>query len=109
VKYDLQGIINWGELKIGYNDIYLLGHSIGGQLFGFLNNYKSVKRLITIASQKSCWRLWPNHMQLIMLATWNFFQFYLLFFNTLTFMSLLKSSPLSKSTAFEWCRWALSE
>jgi predicted alpha/beta hydrolase len=108
-KHDIQGIINWCNLTIAPKNIYLLGHSIGGQLFGFLDDYKDIKGIITIASQKGYWRLWSTKMQLAMLATWKFFQFYLIFFKSLSFMSLLKLSPLPKGIALDWCRWGLSE
>ena len=38
--------------------LMLVGHSVGGQIFGLLDDAARVRRVLMIAAQHNYWRLW---------------------------------------------------
>lgn len=107
-KYDIDSTISWCNIYLEPQRIVLLGHSIGGQLLGFLKNYDAISSLIIIGSQKGYWRLWPKKMRWLMLTVWRIFPLYLRYFKTLSLMNLAGCESLPKGITLDWCRWAHS-
>ncbi len=69
-RIDQHAVIDWVKSKLSPERLLLMGHSIGGQLFGFAENHTHVDGLIHVASQKGDWRLWPLRGRLKLMLLW---------------------------------------
>ena len=68
-RMDQNAVVGWVKSEPKPDQVFVLGHSIGGQLLGFAENIGVVDGLIHAASQKGDYRLWPftNRMKLMLL------------------------------------------
>ena len=58
-ELDLSGAIAWARGTFGVDAINVVGHSVGGQLLGFLHQPEHVRKVVTVGSQSGEVRLWP--------------------------------------------------
>ncbi len=68
-EYDLNACINWCESF--YDHIFIIGHSVGGQVFPFVSNPNRVKAAFFVASQSAYWRNWSGFYLLAVLNFWH--------------------------------------
>ncbi len=68
-RLDQSAIIGWVRTSLKPEKVWVLGHSIGGQLLGFAHNIDHIDGLILVAAQKGDKRLWPlsGYMKLYLL------------------------------------------
>ena len=59
-KEDFAGALDWTCRDRGVDRVLLVGHSIGGQLFGLAENADKVQAALCVGSQSGEWRLWPT-------------------------------------------------
>jgi len=70
-ELDLAGALDWLRAKHPELPLQLVTHSVGGQIFGLIEDAK-VEGAIFIASQSGSWRLWRGLPRLGMFAVWHF-------------------------------------
>ena len=58
-RLDQSAVINWAWTTLKAEKLFVLGHSIGGQLLGFADNFDLVDGLLHVTAQKGDYRLWP--------------------------------------------------
>lgn len=58
-ELDLSGAVAWARGRFGVEQVNVVGHSVGGQLLGFLHQPEHVKTVVTVGSQSGEVRLWP--------------------------------------------------
>ncbi len=102
---DLAGAIAWASEKHAGLPVLVVGHSVGGQIFGLAPNGERVKAVLTVASQSGYWRLWPWKSRLAMGLLW----YAVIPTVTRAFgylpMSATAGEDLPREVALEWARW----
>ncbi len=69
-RYDLDAVIQWCSER--YSSIFLLGHSVGGQIFPFVSQPDLVSAAYFVASQSAFWKHWEGLERLKVLWFWYF-------------------------------------
>lgn len=57
VSNDMTGVIDWVHRELEPARIFLVGHSLGGQVAGLLDNSGLVDGMVTMSAQSGYWRL----------------------------------------------------
>jgi len=68
---DLAGVIDWASRVFPEATFYLVGHSVGGQVFGLADNRDEVRGVIAVACQSAYWRHWSGSARLGMYLLWH--------------------------------------
>lgn len=53
---DMAGVIDWAHRELGSDRTFLVGHSLGGQVPGLLDNARLVDGMVALSSQSGYWR-----------------------------------------------------
>ena len=61
---DLAAALDQGQQLPGGEQLFLLGHSIGGQVAGLAHNIQQVKAMVFVASSFPYWKRWPMPQRL---------------------------------------------
>lgn len=103
---DQANVLQYAKKMASKQPLYLVTHSIGGQLFGLNPNYHLVKKVLMIAPQTGYWRYYKGVHYIKMWMFWH------LLIPGLTpifgyfparKMGLFENIP--KNVAYEWVRW----
>ena len=54
---DMAGVVDWAHEQFAPAKLLMIGHSVGGQVTGLLDNSKLIDGMMTISSQSGHWRL----------------------------------------------------
>jgi predicted alpha/beta hydrolase len=87
----------------------VIGHSVGGQIFGLLAEPQRVSRVLMVAAQHNYWRLWGPRERYVLWALWT-----LLMPTAAHLLGYFPSGafglgePLPKGVALDWARWCRS-
>jgi predicted alpha/beta hydrolase len=68
---DLAGVIDWGRRVFPEATFYLVGHSVGGQIFGLADNRDRVSGVVAVACQSGYWGHWSGRGRLGMYLLWH--------------------------------------
>jgi predicted alpha/beta hydrolase len=68
---DLAGVIDWAGRVFPEADLYLVGHSVGGQIFGLADNRDLVRGVVAVASQSAYWKHWSGRHRVGMYLLWH--------------------------------------
>lgn len=68
---DLAGVIDWAARVFPEADLHLVGHSVGGQIFGLADNREQVRGVVAVACQSAYWRHWSGRDRLGMYLLWH--------------------------------------
>lgn len=83
-----------------------IGHSVGGQLMGWLPSHGAIHRAIFVASQSGHWRLWHGWHRPRMWAIWHLLiPTFAHLFGYLPAKRLRLFENLPKGVALDWARW----
>ena len=89
--------------------LMVVGHSVGGQIFGLLRDPTPVSRVLMVAAQHNYWRLWEPRERWKLCALWTLLMpaatHTLGYFPSTTFGL---GEDLPKGVALEWARWCRS-
>jgi predicted alpha/beta hydrolase len=58
--YDIPGVLDWAASECDSLPKLMIGHSVGGQMFGIADNNHTASAMLLIGSQSGEWRLWPG-------------------------------------------------
>ncbi|HEU4536854.1 MAG TPA: alpha/beta fold hydrolase, partial [Polyangiaceae bacterium] len=89
--------------------LQIVGHSVGGQLLGLLDNNHRIASAITVAAQHGYWRLYPAKSGLTYAGLWYGLMPGLA--RALSYFPAKKlklGEDLPKGVALQWARWARS-
>ena len=102
----MAGVVDWVRAELNPQSIVKVGHSVGGQVAGLLDNGEAIDRMLTVSAQSGHWRLQGGeqklfvalhvHLTLPLLA------------HALGYMPwswLGSAEDLPKGAALEWSRW----
>lgn len=106
---DMAGVIDWVKADLTPNRLFLVGHSVGGQVAGLLDNAALVDGLVATSAQSGYWRIQGGVQKALV-----FFYVYLLI-PTMTrlvgyfpWSTLGRGEDLPAGVALEWARWCRS-
>ncbi len=105
-RVDQSAVINWVTSELKPDQLFLLGHSIGGQLLGFADSCDAVDGLVHIASQKGDYRLWPFVGRLKLILLWHVLIPWMSKGKTFNAKKLgLGTYPWPSAAAKQWAHW----
>jgi predicted alpha/beta hydrolase len=103
---DMAGVVDWVGAELNPDRIFFIGHSLGGQVAGLLDNSSAIGGMVTMSAQSGHWRLQGAEQKLVVL---------LHTFVTLPLLSRLfgympwglvgSGENLPKDAALEWAGW----
>lgn len=103
---DMAGVIDWARSAFEPAKVLAVGHSVGGQLAGLLDNSASIDAMVTLSAQSGHWRLQGGEQKFVV-ALHVYFTLPLLA-QLVGYMPWSRFSPaedLPKGVALEWSRW----
>jgi predicted alpha/beta hydrolase len=68
---DLAGVIDWAARVFPEADLYLVGHSVGGQIVGLADNRDLVRGMVAITCQSAYWKHWKGRDRLGVYLMWH--------------------------------------
>ena len=101
---DMAGVIDWIIAELRPRRLFMVGHSVGGQIAGLLNNAQSIDGMVTVSAQSGYWALQGAEQKIVAAV-----HAYL----TLPLVSRLfgympwpgVSEDLPRAAALEWASW----
>ena len=67
-ELDLAGVVDWASGQWPASPLRLVGHSVGGQLVGFVEHVDRLDAVLSVCSQSGYWRFWPRGPNAIRMA-----------------------------------------
>lgn len=103
---DQSAVIDWIHSELQPNKLWLMGHSLGGQIPGFARNLNLVDGLILVAAQKGDKRLWSFSGYLKLYLLWHVLIPLMSKGPTFNASKLgLGSYPWPSAAAKQWASW----
>ncbi len=107
-EQDIPAVISYAMQELNPQHIFLMGHSIGGQLIGLSALPPVVKGILLVAAQSGYWKFWDKKAQPRMWLTWHVMMPGLTklfgYFPGKNF----NMENLPKGVALEWAKWCRS-
>lgn len=104
---DLNSALSHAKTLPGGDSIFLLGHSIGGQVAGLASNLSNVKAMVCVASSFPYWKRWPVPQRLYIGLLFNLLTPLIAKFSQ-TFPSKamgLSANNLPSNLIAQWASW----
>lgn len=103
---DIEGIVRKVRNKSGKRPIFLVGHSIGGQILGLIPSVPEIRAAVLITTQSAYWCHWRGFERLKMWSLWHvFIPGITRLVGYLPAKRLRFSENLPKGAALEWAYW----
>jgi predicted alpha/beta hydrolase len=107
---DMNGALNFIVNEKGGNDIIWIGHSVGAQMMGLLEQRHTIKKVIAINASTGYWNYFTFPYNYMILSLWLFIGPPLTILNGYAPMNKLGwGEPLPSGVYFEWRKWCLSK
>ena len=109
-QLDQTAVLDWTLKSLKPSRLFLLGHSIGGQLVGFAGPLEQVDGIIHIAAQKGDQQFWSGGGRLKLFMLWHVLIPLMSRGSTFSAGKLgLGSYPWPSAAARQWAAWGRSE
>jgi predicted alpha/beta hydrolase len=106
VLHDMAGVVDWVSVELKPEKLFLVGHSLGGQVAGLLDNGPSIHGMVTMSAQSGHWRYQGAEQKLIVLLhTYLTLPLLSRVFGYMPWALLGSGEDLPKDAALEWARW----
>lgn len=108
---DISSILDWSIKKYPSLEKIVIGHSMGGQLIGLMNNNEKIDKVFIIASGTGYWKDMPKGLtKMLMPFLWYFY----MPLNTLIYgysnaKKINQGENLPKGVALQWRKWCLNK
>jgi predicted alpha/beta hydrolase len=107
--HDLAGAIDWLAARYPETRLFVVGHSVGGQLVGLADNNHLLSGLVGVGAQSGDWRLWPVPRRWWLAFVWSALVPGLTrLCGYLPGRKLGLGADLPAGVALEWARWCRS-
>lgn len=107
---DMNAVLDYTITVFGRKNIIWLGHSIGAQLVGFLENAKEIKKVISINAALGYWRYFPFPMNLVVWSLWYIVcPLMIRFYGYGVMKKIGWGENLPKYALLEWRRWCTNK
>jgi predicted alpha/beta hydrolase len=103
---DMAGVVDWAQAQFAPTKLLMIGHSVGGQVTGLLDNSELIDGMMTISSQSGYWRYqgaeqkwvvgFHVHVTLPLVAN---------MFGYVPWSRIGSAEDLPRDAALEWARW----
>ena len=103
---DMAGVIDWARDELAAEKLFLVGHSVGGQVAGLLDNAERVDGLVTVSAQSGYWALQGGEQK--WLAGFHMYFTFPVLTRIVGYMPwswLGNALDIPKGAALEWSRW----
>jgi predicted alpha/beta hydrolase len=107
---DMNAVLNYLVVTKGFRDIIWLGHSIGGQLVGLLENRHHVRKVVSINAALGYWGYFPYPMKMVVWVLW--YVIGPLLINIYGYGVMKKigwGENLPRNVILEWRSWCMSK
>ncbi len=103
---DMQGVVDWASHDFGSEGVYLVGHSVGGQLAGLLENASAVRAMATFSAQSGHWRLQGGEQKwVVALHVYLTLPLLAKLCGFVPWSKFSSAEDLPQGVALEWSRW----
>ncbi len=103
---DMAGVIDWVRNEFNPESIVKVGHSIGGQVTGLLDNADAIDGMLTVSAQSGHWRFQGGEQKyLAALHVYLTMPLLAMLFGYMPWRWLGSGEDLPKGAALEWSRW----
>ncbi len=110
MNLDLKKIVDYITTSDQNAIIFLLGHSLGGQIIGLFEDYHRINGIILVATQTGYWKFWPFPLNIINYLTWSaYIPIVLKIHHFLPKATDQNSADMPKNAAYEWAKWCKSK
>ena len=93
----------------GMENLFLLGHSIGGQLIGLAPSAHKARKIILVGAQSGYWKFWNGPERAKLWILWHIiFPTLTNLFGYLPSRSFSKMENLPKGVATQWRQWCVA-
>lgn len=107
---DMNAVLDWLVHEKHLTDIVWMGHSIGAQLAGFLNNSHHVRKVIAINAALGYWGYFPFPRNIIVWTLWYIISPVLTkIYGYGTMKKVGWGEDLPKNVLLEWRKWCMSK
>jgi len=106
---DIETVLQYVRKNYSNAQIILIGHSVGGQLFGLCPSAVHAAKIILVGAQTGYWKFWKGFGKITMWLNW-----YIVFPTLTAIFGYLPSSKFSamedlpKGIAKQWRTWCIS-
>ncbi|MBX3191030.1 MAG: alpha/beta fold hydrolase [Labilithrix sp.] len=102
---DYPAIIDWAAARFPGRKISIVGHSVGGQLVGVLDNVDRIDSVCTVAAQNGYFRLYPWRQAIAYGLLWHVMPLVARVLSYFPAKRLKLGEDLPKGVALEWARF----
>lgn len=103
---DMAGVVDWVRSEIAPRKVFAVGHSVGGQLAGLLDDSASIDAMVTLSAQSGHWRLQGGEQKLVVaLHVYVTLPLLAKLFGYVPWSRFSPAEDLPKGVALEWSRW----
>ena len=103
---DMVGVVDWVVAEFRPERIFFVGHSLGGQVAGLLENASLIDGMVTMSAQSGHWRLQGGEQKIVVLFhTWVSLPLLSRLFGYMPWGLLGSGEDLPKGAALEWAGW----
>jgi len=103
---DMAGVVDWVAAELDPERVFLIGHSLGGQAAGLLDNASSIDGMATMSAQSGHWRFQGGEQKaVVLLHAWLTLPLLSRIFGYMPWSLLGSGEDLPKLAALEWAGW----
>ncbi len=103
---DMAGVVDWVREHLRPKRLYKIGHSVGGQVAGLLDNGAEIDGMVTLSAQSGYWRLQGGEQKLVVgLHVHVTLPFVSRMFGYIPWSKVGAAEDLPKGAALQWSRW----
>jgi predicted alpha/beta hydrolase len=107
---DMNAVLDYLVNERGHSDIVWMGHSIGAQLVGFLDNQQHIRKVISINAAVGYWAYFPFPMNVVVWTLWYIISPVLIkLYGYGTMKKVGWGEDLPKNVILEWRKWCMSK
>jgi len=103
---DMEGVVDWVVAEHEPERIFFVGHSLGGQVAGLLDNASAIDGMVTMSAQSGHWRVQGGEQKLVVLLhTWVTLPLLSRLCGYMPWGLLGTGEDLPRGAALEWAGW----
>ncbi len=103
---DMAGVIDWLQAEFTPRRLFNIGHSVGGQVAGLLDNNTAIDGMVTLSAQSGHWRLQGAEQKLVVwLHVHVTLPLLSHLFGYMPWSKVSAAEDLPKGVALQWSRW----
>ncbi|MEO5978169.1 MAG: alpha/beta fold hydrolase [Chryseolinea sp.] len=108
--FDMNAALNYLVYEKQLTNIIWVGHSIGGQLVGFIENQRHLKKIVTVNAGVGYWGYFPFPMSIAMWVMWHLVSPVILKWYGYGMMRKIGwGEDLPRNTILEWKGWCTNK